>query len=130
MNFVENLSLCSDLKSTLWTSREEAKSYKYHFAVSVREMKKVLDAVAKGDKGPANNVDIANFMGLENFMTESSHLEVQARRIATQRAVLMEQRHQAKIGIYDPDSLAVVSAEKTEWARKRSQFYGTLHDDR
>ena len=122
IKFVENLSLRSDLKSSLWSSRKELKSYKYHFALSVKEMKK---CTAKGVY--PRNIDADDFVGLENFVTDTSHLEVQARRRATRKAVMMEQHRQDKLGIYDISAFAAVSAKESEWARKRAHFFGALH---
>ena len=126
--FVENLALCSDLRANIWSSKDEMKSYKYQFAISVKEMRKFMAAVAKGEM--LENVDTDNFVGLENFTTDSSHIEVQDRRSATRKAVLNEQKRQDKIGVCNIDSLARVSAAESKWARERAQFFGKLHAER
>ena len=86
-----------------------------------------MSAAAKGETLQNKDVDTDNFIGLENFITETSHIEVQAHRYATIRAILTEQQRQNEAGICDPDALAAVSIEESDWARDRAHFFGTLH---
>ena len=72
-------------------------------------------------------MDTSVFMGLENFLTDTSFQQVILRRKAIRRTVIFEQRRQLNAGIYNPDEIAQVSGAESGCSVKRAHIIGLIH---
>ena len=67
-------------------------------------------------------------MGLESYLSENIIREIKFQRQKVRNAVLLEQRRQERQGVRDPEAMASICENATEWARSRARVIGLLHD--
>ena len=74
-----------------------------------------------------NIQDTSKFMGLEAYFSPEGMKKIRLQRGLVKRIVLAEQERQHRADIEDPESLARVSQEVSEWSRVRANVIGLIH---
>ena len=113
-------------KTDLFYSEHDIKMFKLHTTLLVDRLKK------RGPEeymDPKYGKDTTDIMGLEKYLTEQSYQSSLHRRRVQPMAVMLEQYRQVSLGIYDPHTLASISAQASETSRTRSHIIGLLHTD-
>jgi len=123
--FVENLVI--QHKADLWFSKLEMKSFKYVTAMTLRTIKAANMTIA--EYAERNAADTSLFMGLENYLTNSTSDSIRRRRRAVVEAVLLEQARQimAHDGICDHEKLAKISEAVTAVDQRRAYIIALIH---
>jgi hypothetical protein len=75
------------------------------------------------------DADTSTFLGLESCLSKSTYIQTIKKRRASVEAVLYEQDRQLSLGVYDPNTLAIISVAETTWARERARTIGLLHSE-
>jgi hypothetical protein len=75
------------------------------------------------------DVDTSTFLGLESCLSKSIYIPTIKKRRASEEAVLYEQDRQLSLGVYDPNTIAIISVAETTWARERARTIGLLHSN-
>ena len=136
VKFVENLAIHhkqnlylteSDIKAFMLEKNKHIKMIRVLQRFSGKKSNSTLAKRAKRRIDKANTTP----MGLEYYVdTTTSMAEIVSLRDEHCNAVLDEQwRQHRKGGVRDPDAIANVSREASEWARERAHVIGTLHAD-
>ncbi|KAL7536644.1 hypothetical protein ACHAXR_011039 [Thalassiosira sp. AJA248-18] len=126
VKFVEDLS--DKYKEVLWFSKRDIKKIKLQAAWIIKTIKANNMTVAQ--YAAQNIQETSVFMGLENYLSDTSTCEIRYQRRAMVRAVLIEQFRQLEEGIYDPDMMANVCLEASSWSTSRAQIIALLHAEK
>ena len=76
-----------------------------------------------------NANETSAFMGLENYLSETTTREIKYQRDAIRRQVLHEHGWQIREGMHDPDAIASNSEAASDWSRKRAGIIALIHTD-
>mmetsp|Transcript_11897 Transcript_11897/g.20662 ORF Transcript_11897/g.20662 Transcript_11897/m.20662 type:complete len:153 (-) Transcript_11897:93-551(-) len=126
MKLIENVSI--DHKDDLWFSDEEIESFEQRHRSFLRKLKSNnmnIDRFAELLSGQ----DTSAFLGLENYLSESSLKAIVFRRKALSMAIQLEQKRQSSAGIRDSKRLAHISEVGSQPATKRARIIALLHAD-
>eukprot|EP00571_Detonula_confervacea_P001263 CAMPEP_0172318406 /NCGR_PEP_ID=MMETSP1058-20130122/34792_1 /TAXON_ID=83371 /ORGANISM="Detonula confervacea, Strain CCMP 353" /LENGTH=251 /DNA_ID=CAMNT_0013033237 /DNA_START=221 /DNA_END=976 /DNA_ORIENTATION=- len=127
----------ADIKQNLYYTVPDLESFQREKQQSVSMIKMLQRFSGKNKNDPTIMAKYAQVrmqqanttpMGLENHVAVSI-TELTRRRQNHWKAVLEEQwrQHGGGGGLRDPDEIAKVSLEGSEWARKRARVIGALH---
>eukprot|EP01083_Nonionella_stella_P099836 280855_1 len=123
ITFIQNLSY--DHKSDLWFTNREMKSFKYQTALILRSISSFDMTVAQFAE--MNAQDTSAFLGLENYLSDTTSEKIKHRRNAICKGVLLEQKRQREAGICDPEAISMLSEAVSELSRRRAHIIGLLH---
>ena len=124
VKYIANLT--TEYRSNIWYTQEESRRFKRDIAILLRELKSngiTLATIAK----QRVEQDTSCFMGLESFLTESTHTQILIHKKAHYKAVFDEQQWQLCAGIDDPDALANVAHASSRMSRERSMLIAKIH---
>ena len=74
-----------------------------------------------------NVVDTSAFVGLEHCLSKSTYIKRTQKRRSSVEAVLHEHHRQLSSGVADPNTLAIISAAESAWARERARTIALIH---
>jgi len=123
VKFVENIAL--QHRADLWFSKDEIDSFKYELAHILQQVR--LLGLTMAQFAEQNAQDTSAFLGLEDYLSKVTFLEIKNRRRAVIRAVLVEQDRQNRFGIVDSEAIANVSRTVSDVAERRARIIGMLH---
>lgn len=122
VHFIEKLS---EYKEDLWYSGQDIADIQRRPGRLMRALRE--HGVTFEDYVRMNMQDTSAFLGLENYLSRATTLEVMRRRGAVKAAVRYEQRRQNEMGVRDFDTMAHVASEASLWSRKRARTIALLH---
>eukprot|EP01083_Nonionella_stella_P123184 371078_1 len=126
ITFIANLTNAH--KDTLWFTNREMKHFKYQSAMILKALQ--LNNMTMAQFAELNANETSAFMGLENYLSETTTREIKYQRDAIRRQVLHEQDRQIREGVHDLDAMASVSEAASDWSRKRAGIIALIHTDK
>ncbi|KAL7528713.1 hypothetical protein ACHAXR_002587 [Thalassiosira sp. AJA248-18] len=125
VRFVENLAV--NHKADLYFSEYNIKSFRYQTKLT---LKQISSKMTMAQYAEMNVSDTSTFMGLENYLSESTPRKITGRRRAVVKAVCMEQQRQVEAGVSDQAKMANVAQAESEVSLRRAQIIALLHSDK
>ena len=123
ITLIENLTFKH--KNDLWYTDAEMVSFKRQTALLLRDLQVMNMTLAK--YAEENIQDTSEFVGLEAYFSQDSMQKIGLQRTLMKRIVLSEQERQDRADVEDPESLARVSQQVSEWSRVRARIIGLIH---
>ena len=127
---VTNFS-CEYNKADIWFTKDEMEGFKTEATRTFQEMKRKSSKTSPDSH--ANDLqsqaaqDTTSFLGLESCLTSSTAGQIRRRMKALKRKVMREQRRQRRKGICNPELLASIAENESDWARRRAGIIGLIH---
>lgn len=127
----EGTANSAEAQQVVWYSDEDVQSFKLEFAYALRLLRS--SPIAMTRFAELNSRDTAAFLGFEDYLCEDGARGIRERRGALRRAVLVEQDRQMTLSggvIHDPDAIARISAEATNYSQIRAQRIALFHAEK
>ena len=119
---ITNISLERQCKAALWYSKNDIKVFDQKNSHLLQRLRSGGFTASK-----VSGVDTSAYLGLETSLSDTSFRECKLRRRAFVKAVLSEQKRQAKHGIRDNVALAKIAIERSKWFCRRARVIALLH---
>ena len=110
----------------LWFSEKEINSFKNQPKLMLGTLKANGLTLAQVAKENIESSEV--FMGLDNYMTESSASEIVIRRKMMYRDLMREQKRQ-RSGVYDAEMFTRVARAHSSWFMNRAFIIAKIHSD-